>query len=219
MGDMASLQYFYFNFVSNADKEADALDPLGHEFTGVFPNLDSAVQLQEFYMTQRPDYKYQLTGIFPNISAMANFEYCVVTPSSLCRRAEIPLEVYASVIYGCDAGQLPVCTEEQLVTIAAAQERAADPVLSVLDEAELYASYAKDAADEQAVIDAEIARVNALDEAERAADEAAQARIYAAKVEEEKAAALLLLADQSSAALPAFTPAIFATIVLVLAAL
>jgi hypothetical protein len=195
-------------------------DSRGSRFTGVLPNLD-ALPLHEFYAYDIPGYKYPLIGVFPNITRMKDtFVSCGVIPSKLCRYADIPVSAY-EVEHGCNAGQLPICTEQDFANIAEAQRRAADPVLSAIDEAALRASYAQDIVDEQAVVDAEIARLAALAELERVADETAQARVDAADAEVESARLLALeeAASQTSAARPNFTPAIFVVVILALAVL
>lgn len=110
---------------------------------------------------------------------------------------------------------------QDFADIKEAQRRAADPVLSVQDEAALFASYAQDVLDEQAAVDAEAARVQALIDLEIAADAAAQARIDAADAaaEEARLAAIAEGLATSAAARPSsFAPAILVVALVVLAA-
>jgi hypothetical protein len=193
---------------------------LGHRFSGVLPNMDNALQLTSLYLYEREGTeKYPLIGQFPNITDMPNFSYCTVIPSHLCRHPDIDVKVYKDK--GCNADQLPICTLQDYVDINEAHRRAADPVLSVQDDAALIASYAQDILDEQAVIDAEAARLAALVQLELDADAAAQARIDAAEAEAAAEVARLLAIEEgeaTSSARPSFTPAILAAVLLVLVA-
>jgi hypothetical protein len=201
-------------------------------FSGVLPNFNS-LNMKEFsiYSTNT------LIGVFPDITNMSEFSWCQSKPSNLCRDPAVNVAVYEALGGECDAASLPICTDEDMTAIAAAQIEAADiqvkyntarvekkrfnaltPEEQAAEIAALSEAARFDAltSEEQAAEVAEAARFDALTPEEQAAEVAETARFNALTPEEQavEIAALSL----SSAGLSSFAaPGILSVLLLALA--
>jgi hypothetical protein len=147
---------------------------VNHVFEGILPDLDSFTDLEWLFATSDVypvATSAAFVGVFPNITQMANFTGCKVVPSNLCRYADVDVSVYENVPEGCDAGQLPVCSEDFLAALATA--RAVDQYGAPLDYQEevdfLVAQFEAD------YDEAEAARRDTLTQEEKDAEDAALA--------------------------------------------
>jgi autonomous glycyl radical cofactor GrcA len=154
-------------------------------FSGVLPNFNS-LNMKEFsiYSTNT------LIGVFPDITNMSEFSWCQSKPSNLCRDPAVNVAVYEALGGECDAASLPICTDEDMTAIAAAQIEAADIQVKYntarVEKKRFNALTPEEQAAEIAAL-SEAARFDALTSEEQAAEVAEAARFDALTPEEQAA--------------------------------